>query len=667
MEPAFGADFGGVRVHTDAEADELSRHLDARAFTVGEDIFFRSGEYDANNSSGRQLLAHELTHVVQQAGAAQTKLKVSAPDDVYEQEADRVAQNVARDLEPAVASKTSAGQQFVQQQTVQRDETPSMANDQTVTGGASGAAGAALTKGKTTDITFTANYQEVPGKGKDRVTPRESDDALWIDPLAVHSNVPKVSKSMVSRGVVAGAGQQEIHTFAVPVTEGDSPVGIGSVTPVMKFANSLNASFDATVDLPAGTKGEVAAEARARKVARTFLEEEMPLLGDVDVLEARTADYLSAHGFSDAKVKISVKKSKTTEVGQGTFYYRVRNNPAILMEIVAQPVGEKKSNFSKTESENKAVEADSERHGQSSVETADVNNVKKETEQHHESSNETVDAEYDEAIVKTIDDLINNVTTVHNNLKSELAQKTVSEFKYHDKDDWESHRVESHFTDYTKNVKGYTESGEKDKKNWAAWLQDGINVVKDITEIPFIADIPKVGKYLRKLKGWGVALDIIDKVAGKFAEKGKVKYIDTKEDTTVHDKGGVDDDTKVKRDHDVTRDDATTTTRNLEESFDSATNTEWKRHMDEITKIKKKYTSVTKKDSAGGSEKTRMDDYSSATRKDSAGGSDRVKESGGSTTTVTVSGTTTWKFTKPQINATVVSGDGEVSDKSFKA
>lgn len=66
FEPQFGADFSGVRVHRYSEADTLNRELNARAFTTGQDIFFRHGEYDTGNSGGRELLAHELTHVVQQ-------------------------------------------------------------------------------------------------------------------------------------------------------------------------------------------------------------------------------------------------------------------------------------------------------------------------------------------------------------------------------------------------------------------------------------------------------------------------------------------------------------------------------------------------------------------------------------------------------------------------
>jgi hypothetical protein len=70
MEQAFGADFSGVRVHTDERADALNRSLQAKAFTTGQDIFFRSGEYQPGNSSGQQLLAHELTHTVQQGASA---------------------------------------------------------------------------------------------------------------------------------------------------------------------------------------------------------------------------------------------------------------------------------------------------------------------------------------------------------------------------------------------------------------------------------------------------------------------------------------------------------------------------------------------------------------------------------------------------------------------
>jgi|ERR1017187_1537490 hypothetical protein len=68
MEPRFGHDFSRVRVHADAEAQNAAKAVHARAYTVGHNIVFGSGEYAPTAGRGRQLLAHELTHVVQQNG-----------------------------------------------------------------------------------------------------------------------------------------------------------------------------------------------------------------------------------------------------------------------------------------------------------------------------------------------------------------------------------------------------------------------------------------------------------------------------------------------------------------------------------------------------------------------------------------------------------------------
>ncbi len=69
MERKFGADLSAVTIHSDAESAELCKELNARAFTVGNDIYFAPGEYAPETEQGRELLAHELTHVVQQSGS----------------------------------------------------------------------------------------------------------------------------------------------------------------------------------------------------------------------------------------------------------------------------------------------------------------------------------------------------------------------------------------------------------------------------------------------------------------------------------------------------------------------------------------------------------------------------------------------------------------------
>src|SRR4030095_3416313 len=69
MESRFGTDFSGVKIHTGNYAAEMSRELNAKAFTVGNDIYFNSGEYNTGSNDGKHLLAHELTHTIQQGGS----------------------------------------------------------------------------------------------------------------------------------------------------------------------------------------------------------------------------------------------------------------------------------------------------------------------------------------------------------------------------------------------------------------------------------------------------------------------------------------------------------------------------------------------------------------------------------------------------------------------
>jgi hypothetical protein len=134
MEPRFGRDFSDVRVHTDPGAAASARAIDAHAYTAGRDIVFGPGRYRPDTPDGRKLIAHELTHVVQQgrSGPAVQAYRVGAADTAAEREAGRVAEMVgAGALAPPIAASADRG-------TIQRS-----------TGGAvgGGLAGAALGAG----------------------------------------------------------------------------------------------------------------------------------------------------------------------------------------------------------------------------------------------------------------------------------------------------------------------------------------------------------------------------------------------------------------------------------------------------------------------------------------------------------------------------------------
>ena len=68
MNSSFGTDFSHVNIHTNTDAAQMNKELSAQAFTHGSDIYFNNGKYNTETSGGKQLLAHELTHVIQQKG-----------------------------------------------------------------------------------------------------------------------------------------------------------------------------------------------------------------------------------------------------------------------------------------------------------------------------------------------------------------------------------------------------------------------------------------------------------------------------------------------------------------------------------------------------------------------------------------------------------------------
>jgi hypothetical protein len=92
MEPRFGHDFSRVRLHTDSKAARSADAVQAHAYTVGRNVVFGAGRYEPATRAGRELLAHELTHVVQQKGTSgSANLRVGSVDDPGEREADAMA------------------------------------------------------------------------------------------------------------------------------------------------------------------------------------------------------------------------------------------------------------------------------------------------------------------------------------------------------------------------------------------------------------------------------------------------------------------------------------------------------------------------------------------------------------------------------------------------
>jgi hypothetical protein len=130
MEPRFGHDFSRVRVYADDKAAESARAVEANAYTVGNNVVFGAGQYAPQTNSGRQLIAHELSHTLQQGAASAAiphRLMVGAPNNPFEQEADTASAAVLQGTVEA-SPRASAVAPQVQRQgpTVQPIAPPTM-------------------------------------------------------------------------------------------------------------------------------------------------------------------------------------------------------------------------------------------------------------------------------------------------------------------------------------------------------------------------------------------------------------------------------------------------------------------------------------------------------------------------------------------------------------
>ena len=125
MEARLGHDFGDVRIHHDARAEESARSVNAHAYTVGPDIVFQRDRYDPSSEAGRVTLAHELTHVVQQRSGpvdgteAPGGIRLSDPSDRFEREAAANAERAMSTPDPAASVQRQEEEEQEEEPTAQ--------------------------------------------------------------------------------------------------------------------------------------------------------------------------------------------------------------------------------------------------------------------------------------------------------------------------------------------------------------------------------------------------------------------------------------------------------------------------------------------------------------------------------------------------------------------
>src|SRR6478609_4949638 len=152
MQGRLGHDFSDVRVHNDSRAHESAQSVNAHAYTVGSNVVFQRDKYDPGSAEGKTMLAHELTHVIQQRSGpvdgsdSGGGIKVSDPSDRFEREASANAEKVMSGPAPAPAAtaqltaesaavqRHEAEEETAQGSFVQREEAPAEEEEEAVQG-----------------------------------------------------------------------------------------------------------------------------------------------------------------------------------------------------------------------------------------------------------------------------------------------------------------------------------------------------------------------------------------------------------------------------------------------------------------------------------------------------------------------------------------------------
>ena len=193
MGQAMGADFSDVKVHTDSLSDQLSKSIQAKAFTTGQDVFFRQGAYAPSSRGGQELIAHELTHVVQQRGVPKSNHRKLVPDQNAQVEAsmsqDPSSRTIQRIMDlPTFTEKTTLFGQGVFKRP--RNRITQVDNSLTAYRGVSTDVAniAAKEVAATNLITECSTYLNLPDgnrkKGVRKLKQQAEDEKAVIDPLA---------------------------------------------------------------------------------------------------------------------------------------------------------------------------------------------------------------------------------------------------------------------------------------------------------------------------------------------------------------------------------------------------------------------------------------------------------------------------------------------------
>ncbi len=282
METGFSTDFSGVRVHQGADAVAMNRDLKAQAFTHGKDVFFNSGKYEPESVRGKMLLAHELTHVVQQ-GAAEQKLPESEVKQNNAKRNDPLAEpsdKQTKALEQENAEKLKASEPELSQTSVVKSEQQAAGSEVESASKSSVASEAEVESTNEEDLTEQSGSKEsvessTEGQKKIEIKGKSKDSKAKGDAkgAGVGAFLRKVTKTAFNSKKAAvsklATNEKKTEDAETKLTKTEKSV----VPPAQEGQSRSNASQVETVENTEEPKPD---EAKAKQDFNTALEQAIP-------------------------------------------------------------------------------------------------------------------------------------------------------------------------------------------------------------------------------------------------------------------------------------------------------------------------------------------------------------------------------------------------------
>jgi hypothetical protein len=230
MEPRFGQDFSGVRVHTDGRAAESAHAVGALAYAVGQHVVFDHHQYAPHTPTGRHLLAHELAHTIQDpgSGALHPSLEIGDATDATERAADQAADAVTRGDKASVAP---AGGGVIRRQMRECTASPGKTPDERL-----------VSCPDDGDFRVTMNLSDKPARPETRVTvnPGWNKQSIWLDIAVCRGGTAVTITPNINLPQAVGAAVANL-------TAGSDLLKGVSITPGLTFTIVQSGSFTFTV------------------------------------------------------------------------------------------------------------------------------------------------------------------------------------------------------------------------------------------------------------------------------------------------------------------------------------------------------------------------------------------------------------------------------------